>query len=200
MAKITTLLIVLFALAGVLYFNLQYCSPKLDIQTSASFEYIAASTKIKPVAVASVSIEKGEYFYESNVEIKELDEDMIPNDAVSDTAPFLERRAAHTVPAGQILAFNDVLPADKAKMTGFDKERELSSQRQTKAGYEVIVYATRDIQRGEPLESIALEQKEMEVDNIPTGAVHALKEVIGKTAKSDIFQGQVIMAKELKDR
>lgn len=63
-----------------------------------------------------------------------------------------------------------------------------------------VVMAMQNLARGDTIVPEAVELREMDIDQVPRGAMTIFDEVIGRIALTDIFQGQVIQETMLTDR
>ncbi len=63
-----------------------------------------------------------------------------------------------------------------------------------------VVMAMQNVARGDTIVPEAVELRELEIDQVPRGAMTIVDEVIGRIATTDIFQGQVIQESMITDR
>ena len=193
MTRITLAVVIIFvALGAIFFFNSQIQESSTENKST-----VDEVSELTPVVFTAENIKKRQVFEDNLLEVKYLSQDQIPCDAIPDKDLILERRAGRDIPRGVILAPNDVLSSDRLKWTADDERREMDSKRQIEAGYGITVYPIRIIQAGKQIDSLSITTKQTKIKEIPPGSIGSFKDVIGRKAKYDLFQGQIIREMDL---
>ena len=193
MTRVTITVIVIFVALGAIFFF----SRQAQDSSTENKNTIDEVSQIVPVVFAAKNIKQGQIFENNLLEERNLPRNQIPSDAILNRDLILERRAGRDIPRGIIIAPNDVLASDRLKWTADDERREIDSKRQIRDGYGITIYPIRIILAGKKIDSLSITAKQTETKAIPPGSIGSFKDVIGRTAKSDLLQGQIIREMDL---
>ena len=191
MARNAIFLVLFFAVLGSAYFGWKN-SPPVHKKPSG-----LVTDRLAPVVKARITIQPGDPFNPSNLEVDVISIDKLPQDAIGGIDPLLGRTAAYRIEKGSVISTHDISNQSLSSWTDWDQAREDELYSNVPAGMGIVIYPTPDIPQGRKVYSLNLNKKAIPFNKIPVDVISSIKAIHGRKARHSISQGQIITEKDL---
>ncbi|HMO21228.1 MAG TPA: SAF domain-containing protein [Candidatus Melainabacteria bacterium] len=191
MVRNAIFLVLFFAVLGSAYFGWKNSPPVYKNESSL------AKGSLAPVVKASTTIQPGDPFNPSNLEVVVVPVNQLPQNAFGGIEPISGRNAAYRIEKDTIISPHDISPESLLLWTDWDQAREDELYTNIPAAMGIVIYPISYIPRGQMVFSLKLNKKAIRFNKIPVDVISSIKAIHGRKARHDIAQGQIITEKDL---